>query len=108
MSDPHRLSSYSYEFCPLTNPAEDVRILKITLASGSHDDKVEGQILQYDDKITYAALSWCWGPRSTQKTTIRITHKDQPYDFELSSALDSALKQLRRYKVEYIWIDQIC
>lgn len=99
---------YSHKFCPLTDPAEDLRIFKITLSSTSHEDKVEGQILQFEEKQEYAALSWCWGPRDAPKTTMRITHNDQPYDFEISVALDSALKQLRRYKVEYIWIDQIC
>ena len=108
MSDPERLPAYSYDFCRLKNPSEDVRILKITLPSSNLDDMVEGQILQFDEGIRYAALSWCWGPRYTQKRTMRITHKDHPYEFEISTALDSALKQLRRYKVEYIWIDQIC
>ena len=108
MSNVQKHPPYSHKYCPLTDPAEDLRILKITLSSSSHDDKVEGQILQLDEKQEYAALSWCWGSLDAPKTTMRITHNDQPYDFEIAAVLDSALKQLRRYKVEYIWIDQIC
>ena len=108
MSNVQKHPPYSHKYCPLTDPAEDLRILKITLSSSSHDDKVEGQILQLDEKQEYAALSWCWGSRDAPKTTMRITHNDQPYDFEIAAVLDSALKQLRRYRVEYIWIDQIC
>lgn len=108
MTELQQNQPYDYRFCPLTDPAEDLRILKITLWTGSHDDKVEGQLVQFDEKVEYAALSWCWGPRDAPKTTLRITHKDRPYDFEISGALASALKQLRHKKVEYIWIDQIC
>ncbi|KAF2104442.1 HET-domain-containing protein [Rhizodiscina lignyota] len=110
MSDLQQHPPYDYAFCPLTDPAENLRILKITLSSSSYEDKVEGQILEFDEKqdLEYAALSWCWGPRDAPRTTMRITHNDQPYDFQISVALDSALKQLRRYKEEYFWIDQVC
>jgi hypothetical protein len=105
MAESQKNPLYDYKFCRLTDPAEDLRILKLTF---SHDEKVEGQIIQFDEKLEYAALSWCWGPRDALKTTMRVTNNDQPYDFEISVALASALKQLRRYKVEYIWIDQVC
>jgi hypothetical protein len=109
MADAQRYRPYSYEFCQLADPAEDLRVLKLTLHSDSQDDKVEGQIIQFEEGQEYAALSWCWGPRNApENSTMRITHNDQPYDFEISLALNSALKQLRKYKVEYIWIDQIC
>jgi hypothetical protein len=110
MDDSARIPSYDYKFCPLVDPAEDLRILKLTLHSDSSDDKVEGQIVPFDERqqIEYAALSWCWGPRDASRATMRITHKDAPYDFEISESLDSALKQLRRLKREYLWIDQVC
>jgi hypothetical protein len=108
MANLQRPPPYNYNLCPLTNPAEDLRILKITLSSTSHDETVEGQIVQYNEDLKYYALSWCWGPRNASKTRMRITHQDQPFEFEISLALESALKQLRRHRVEYLWIDQIC
>ena len=107
MSGLQKHPPYSFDFCPLLNPAEDLRVLKMTL-SASHEDEVEAQILPLDPQQEYAALSWCWGSREVPKRTMRITHRDQPYDFEISASLDSALKKLRKHKVEYLWIDQIC
>ncbi|KAF2429964.1 HET-domain-containing protein [Tothia fuscella] len=108
MVDSQKYPPYDYKLCPLDDPAEDLRVIKITLHCDSHDDKVEAQIVQFDEEQEYAALSWCWGSyNATEKATMRITHNDQPYDFQISLALNSALKQLRKYKVEYIWIDQV-
>ena len=99
---------YSFDFCPLPNLVEDFRVLKITLSSSHYEDEVEAQLLTLDQRQEYAALSWCWGPHYVPKRTIRITHRGQPYSFAISASLDLALKTLRKHKVEYVWIDQIC
>jgi len=107
-SDAQKAPAYNFKLCPLADPAEDLRIFKITLTSVSQEAPVEGQIVKFNEKLKYTALSWCWGSRDAEKRMMRITHNDQPYDFEISKSLESALKELRRHKVEWIWIDQIC
>ena len=96
---------YHDDFCKLDDPAEDLRIFKLTMTSGP---EIEGQILRLPVGKEYVALSWCWGPRDSPTRMMRITHKDQPYSFRITVSLESALKELRRHRVEYLWIDQIC
>ena len=85
------LEPYHYDLCPREDPAEDLRIFRLALTGGP-DDIIEGQILPLPDDQPYIALSWCWGARDSVKKKMRVNHNDEPYQFEITEALEAALK----------------
>ncbi|KAH8163632.1 hypothetical protein CIB48_g4618 [Xylaria polymorpha] len=94
---------YSYEYCPLGDPSNDIRVLKIMDNDG---DEIECKLEKCCDG-DYNTLSWCWG-RSDADAEIRILHSNEFYFYPVPLNLKCALRELRRIKVLKIWIDFLC
>jgi hypothetical protein len=98
---------YSYDFCPLKDPATDLRILKI---EDNGRTPIECRLSVNRDNAPYDTLSWCWGPRGQAQAEkeIRILHNERSYSFPISENLEAALQELRNQGVLFVWIDAIC
>ncbi|RYC63681.1 hypothetical protein CHU98_g2522 [Xylaria longipes] len=94
---------YSYKYCPLGDPSNDIRVLVIM---DNDRDDIECKLERYCDG-DYDTLSWCWG-RSDADARIRILHSNEFYYYPVPSNLKFALRELRRMKVFKIWIDFLC
>ncbi|KAI1095342.1 heterokaryon incompatibility protein-domain-containing protein [Rostrohypoxylon terebratum] len=64
----------------------------------------------HDKRLTYAALSYCWGKTPINRTT-KLNVEARMYRFylsELPRTLQDAIALTRHLKIQYIWIDAIC
>lgn len=73
-------------------------------------DRVDTQNCKINS-TSYAALSYCWGPRGANFTTTdeNVSDHKQGFDFEsLPEAHKDAVKVTRALGIPYLWIDAIC
>jgi hypothetical protein len=78
-----------------------------TPLSRKYVDK-ETQTVDRPARISFEALSWCWG-RDESETTINIKKDGKSHEFQVSHHLREALEGLRRSKEDrFLWVDAIC
>ena len=111
---PSERSEYSYNFCLLTDPDNEIRIL--TLHQGLPNDPVtctlQTRRLTAFPETRYEALSYSWGTDRATKS-IGILHGEAGYlwssPFMVRPNLYSALQQLRyEDRPRELWVDAIC
>jgi hypothetical protein len=110
MSTEDHDEDYDFNLCRLQDTAKEMRILEII---SNNNEIVECKLEKYVEVDGYCALSWCWGSPAPGSETpnfkpIRIIHNNEPYRFEVSTNLESALRHLRQEKILRIWVDAVC
>jgi len=98
-------STYNYAKAQLRDRSNDIRLLYVKQAE-SYDDPLRCHLNVFSlDSLPrkFFTLSYCWGTKLHRKTLIIDGES-----LEISGTVDSALRHVRRLKVRWIWIDQIC
>lgn len=104
------MSSSVYDVVSLSKaPGSTIRVLE--LASGNAGDPLKGSLvlcsLYGDGPLPYTALSYTWGRRTTEDTTIQLQGGTTPA--EVWTELKHALNVLRDPdKCVRLWIDALC
>ncbi|KAK8052969.1 heterokaryon incompatibility protein [Apiospora saccharicola] len=105
------MSSSAYDMVSLGKaPGSTIRVLE--LAPGHPGDPLKGSLvlcsLEGDDgPLPYTALSYTWGQRTAEDTTIQLEGETTPV--EVWTELKHALNALReREKCVRLWIDALC
>ena len=109
--------AYNYNFCTLTQPDKEIRILTLYPGLPNQPIKCELQSRRLitdteSNETHYEALSYSWGAdRALQNIEIlhSLSRSAQPIHFMVRPNLYSALEQLRYPdRSRELWVDAIC
>ncbi|PSN75113.1 HET-domain-containing protein [Corynespora cassiicola Philippines] len=108
----HSNSTPVYEYRPLLEGADSVRLLR--LLRSSKGDPIRCELIDYtlpaaQNSAPYDALSYVWGSTATKKQITIVESSGKEYSLDVTINLFSALQHLCDPLFERIlWIDAIC